>query len=120
MSRGLAITLVLVLLVARVGYGNVLGVMTETKLIVHPLVSRLLVTRVFETDHLCAVVMVIVAGLPTGATGFVLAHRYGVFVARTSSLTLASTLLSVITVFALLSIVKTTVPATWRVVSDPR
>ena len=88
------------------------SVMTVTKLIVHPLVTWVLVTRVFEMDHLWAVVTVIMAGLPTGATCFVLAQRYGVFVARTSSVTFASTLLSVITVSALLAIVKTTIPAT--------
>lgn len=88
------------------------SVMTVTKLIVHPLVTWVLVTRVFEMDHLWAVVTVIVAGLPTGATCFVLAQRYGVFVARTSSVTFASTLLSVVTVSALLAIVKTTIPAT--------
>ena len=88
------------------------GVMTGAKLIVHPLITWVLVTRVFEMDHLWAVVTVIVAGLPTGATCFVLAQRYGVFVLRTSSVTLASTLVSVITVSALLAVVKTTIPAT--------
>ncbi len=88
------------------------SVMTITKLVVHPLITWVLVTRVFEMDHLWAVVTVIVAGLPTGATCFVLAQRYGVFVARTSSVTFLSTLLSVITVSALLAIVKTTIPAT--------
>jgi predicted permease len=88
------------------------SVMTATKLIVHPVVTWLLVTQVFEMDHLWGVVTVTVAGLPTGATCFVLAQRYGVFVARTSSVVLASTLLSVITVTALLNIVKTAIPAT--------
>lgn len=88
------------------------GVMTGAKLIVHPLVTWLLVTQVFEMDHLWAVVTVIVAALPTGATCFVLAQRYGVFVARTSSVTFASTLLSVLTVSAILVIVRTTIPAT--------
>ncbi|MDH3412900.1 MAG: AEC family transporter, partial [Gammaproteobacteria bacterium] len=87
------------------------GVMTVAKLIVHPLVTWVLVTRVFEMDHLWAVVTVVVAALPTGATCFVLAQRYGVFVARTSSVTLASTLLSVITVSALLALVNTAIPA---------
>lgn len=95
----------------RSGLGET-GVMTGAKLVVHPLVTWFLVTRVFEMDHLWAVVTVIVAALPTGATCFVLAQRYGVFVARTSSVTLASTLLSVITVSALLAVVQTTIPAT--------
>lgn len=95
----------------RSGLGET-SVMTGAKLIVHPLVTWVLVTQVFEMDHLWAVVTVIVAALPTGATCFVLAQRYGVFVARTSSVTLASTLLSVVTVSAILAIVKTTIPAT--------
>ncbi len=94
----------------RSGVGET-GVMTGAKLIVHPLVTWVLVTRVFEMDHLWAVVTVVVAALPTGATCFVLAQRYGVFVARTSSVTLASTLLSVITVSALLALVNTAIPA---------
>ncbi len=94
----------------RSGLGET-GVMTLAKLIVHPLVTWVLVTRVFEMDHLWAVVTVVVATLPTGATCFVLAQRYGVFVARTSSVTLASTLLSVITVSALLALVNTAIPA---------
>lgn len=94
----------------RSGLGET-GVMTGAKLIVHPLVTWVLVTRVFEMDHLWAVVTVVVAALPTGATCFVLAQRYGVFVARTSSVTLASTLLSVITVSALLALVNTAIPA---------
>lgn len=88
------------------------GVMTAAKLVVHPLVTWVLATRVFEMDHLWAVVTVIVAALPTGATCFVLAQRYRVFVARTSSVTLATTLASVITVSALLALVDTVIPAT--------
>ena len=95
----------------RSGLGET-SVMTGAKLVVHPLVTWVLVTQVFEMDHLWAVVTVIVAALPTGATCFVLAQRYGVFVARTSSVTFASTLLSVITVSLILAIVKTTIPAT--------
>ena len=95
----------------RSGIGET-SVMTAAKLILHPLITWVLVTRVFEMDHMWAVVTVIVAALPTGATCFVLAQKYGVFVARTSSVTFASTLLSVITVSVILAIVKTTIPAT--------
>ncbi|MDH3317276.1 MAG: AEC family transporter [Gammaproteobacteria bacterium] len=69
----------------RSGLGET-GVMTVAKLIVHPLVTWVLVTRVFEMDHLWAVVTVVVAALPTGATCFVLAQRYGVFVVRDAGL----------------------------------
>jgi predicted permease len=79
--------------------------------VVHPLVTWLLVTQVFEMDRLWAMVTVIVASLPTGATCFVLAQRYKVFEARTSSTTLASTALSVLTVSALVALMDTLIPA---------
>jgi predicted permease len=94
----------------RSGLGET-GLMTLMKLVVHPLVTWLLVTQVFEMDRLWAMVTVIVASLPTGATCFVLAQRYKVFEARTSSTTLASTALSVLTVSALVALMDTLIPA---------
>ena len=88
------------------------GVITLVKLLLHPLVTWVLATRVFEMDHLWAVVTVIMASLPTGASCFVFAQRYQVFVARTSSATLASTVLSVVTVSILIAIMDMVIPAT--------
>ena len=88
------------------------SVITFVKLIVHPLITWVLATRVFEMDYLWAVVTVIMASLPTGATCFVFAQRYQTFVARTSSATLASTVLSLVTVSILIAIMDAVVPAT--------
>ncbi|MDX1512398.1 MAG: AEC family transporter [Gammaproteobacteria bacterium] len=88
------------------------GVITFVKLIVHPLVTWLLATRVFEMDYLWTVVTVIMASLPTGASCFVFAQRYQIFVARTSSATLATTALSVVTVSLLIAMTDTVIPAT--------
>ncbi|HEY5700602.1 MAG TPA: AEC family transporter [Gammaproteobacteria bacterium] len=88
------------------------SVITGVKLIVHPLVTWFLATRVFEMDHLWAVVTVIMASLPTGASCFVFAQRYQIFVARTSSATLASTMFSIVTVSVLIALMDAVIPAT--------
>ncbi|MDA1060111.1 MAG: AEC family transporter [Proteobacteria bacterium] len=74
------------------------GAMTLTKLVVHPLVTAVMVFFVFPTDPLWATVAVLIAALPTGTGGFVLAQAYGVYVLRTSSATLVTTVLSVATI----------------------
>ena len=73
------------------------------KLVAHPLAVWLLVTAVFQLDPVWARVAVLEAALPTAATVFVLAQRYGVHVEETSSAVLLSTLLSVVTVSLLLA-----------------
>lgn len=74
------------------------GVMTATKLIAQPALTALMVFLVFPADPLWAKVAVLMAALPTGAGSFVLAQAYGVYVLRTSSVILASTVLSVATI----------------------
>lgn len=74
------------------------GAMTVTKLAVHPLLTALMVFVVFPTEPLWATVAVMMAALPTGTGGFVLAQTYGIYVLRTSSVTLVSTVLSVATI----------------------
>ncbi|WP_164516629.1 AEC family transporter [Minwuia thermotolerans] len=74
------------------------GVMTATKLLVQPALTAVLVFLVFPADPLWAKVAVLMAALPTGAGSFVLAQAYGIYVLRTSSVILASTVLSVATV----------------------
>lgn len=81
----------------REGLGEV-GVMTATKLLVQPLLTALMVFVVFTTDPLWAKVAVLMAALPTGAGSFVLAQAYGLYVQRTSSVILISTVLSVATI----------------------
>jgi malonate transporter len=74
------------------------GAMTVTKLVVHPLVTAAMVFIVFPTDPLWATVAVLIAALPTGTGGFVLAQTYGLYVLRTSSVTLVTTVISVATI----------------------
>lgn len=87
---------------------SLLGDMTEVswslflKLAVQPAVTWLLVTHVFEMEARWATAAVILSALPVGAVAFVVAQQYDVYVRRTSSATLLSTVLSVVTISALL------------------
>lgn len=67
------------------------------KLLVQPLVTWWLAVAVFQVEPLWATVGVLMAALPTGAGSFVLAQTYRVYVQRTSSEILLSTVLSVLT-----------------------
>jgi len=74
------------------------GVMTLTKLAAQPLLTAVMVLLVFPVDPLWAKVAILMAALPTGAGSFVLAQAYGIYVLRTSSVILTSTVLSVATI----------------------
>jgi predicted permease len=67
------------------------------KLVVQPLITWWLAVAVFDLDPLWVVIGVLMAALPTGAGSFVLAQTYQVYVQRTSSAILLSTVLSVLT-----------------------
>lgn len=67
------------------------------KLLVQPLLTGWLALHVLQAEPLWAAVAVLMAALPTGANAFVLAQRYGVYVERVSTATLASTALAVLT-----------------------
>ncbi len=67
------------------------------KLAVQPLVTWWLAVSVFEVDPLWVMVGILMAALPTGAGSFVLAQTYRVYVQRTSSAILLSTVASVLT-----------------------
>lgn len=85
------------------------GSATETgwlvflKLLVQPAITAWLAFGVFALDPFWAMSAVILAALPTGALTFVVAQRYGLYVPQTTQATLASTVLSVVTVSALLA-----------------
>jgi malonate transporter len=68
------------------------------KLVLHPLLMALLVFLVLPVDPFWAKVAVVCASLPLGATAFVLAQRYKLLEAETSSGAVLSTAASVITV----------------------
>ena len=75
------------------------------KLVLHPLLMALLVLVVLNIDPLWAKIAVVGAALPLGATAFVLAQRYRLLEAETSTgavLSTAASLLTVSLVMALL------------------
>ena len=74
------------------------GLMMALKLIVHPALTALLVFWALPADPFWAKNAVLMAALPTGSSAFVLAQAYGVYVLRTSSAILWSTVLSVATI----------------------
>ncbi|MEC9369304.1 MAG: AEC family transporter [Pseudomonadota bacterium] len=77
------------------------GCMTVLKLLVQPAVTAVLVLYVFDVDPLWAVIAILMAATPTGAGSFVLAQAYGLYVQRTSSVILISTVLSIFTLSAI-------------------
>lgn len=83
----------------RQGLGEV-AVMTATKLLVMPVLAFVLLAWVWPASEMSLKVGVLMATLPTGAGSFVLAQAYGVYVQRTSSVILISTVVSLVTVSA--------------------
>ena len=71
---------------------------TVLKLVLHPVLMALLVFFVFEIDPLWAKIAVVGAALPLGATAFVLAQRYQLLEAETSTGAVVSTAASLLTV----------------------
>ena len=68
------------------------------KLVVHPILMALLVYQVLSVDPFWAKIAVVCASLPLGATAFVLAQRYKLLEAETSTGAVISTAASVLTV----------------------
>jgi hypothetical protein len=77
--------------------------MTALKLVVHPLVVWLLGKYVFDLDPLYLAVATITAAVSIGANVFVIAHKYGVYLARTTSAIVISAVISVLTLAVVLS-----------------
>jgi malonate transporter len=73
------------------------------KMVAHPLLVWLLVTKVFALAPLQIAVATILAALPSGNNGFILAQRYGVYLERTASTVLITTAVSVVTVSLLVA-----------------
>ena len=83
---------------------------TTLKLVLHPALTALLVLWLLPVDPFWAMVAVVCASLPLGATAFVLAQRYKLLEAETSTGAVLSTGVSVLTV----SIVMLLVPQAAR------
>ena len=82
------------------------GWLVALKLLVQPLATWVLAYHLLEMAPVWAASAVILAALPTGASVFVIAQRYGIYVQRSTAAIMASTVLSVVTlslVFLLLT-----------------
>jgi len=77
---------------------------TALKLIVHPLLMAALAYALLAIDPLWAKVAVLCASLPLGATAFVLAQRYRLLEAETSTGAVLSTAASVLTVSVVMTL----------------
>jgi predicted permease len=77
---------------------------TALKLVIHPLLMALLAFYVLPIDAFWAKVAVVCASLPLGATAFVLAQRYRMLEAETSTGAVLSTAASVVTVSVVLTL----------------
>ena len=75
--------------------------MVLIKLIIQPVITWWFVFHVFDMDPTWGAIAVLMAALPMGATGFVMAQKYGIYIQRTSSATLVSTVLAVVSVSVL-------------------
>jgi predicted permease len=71
---------------------------TLLKLVVHPLLMALLAFYVLPVEAFWAKIAVVCAALPLGATAFVLAQRYRLLEAETSTGAVVSTAASLLTV----------------------
>jgi hypothetical protein len=74
------------------------------KLLLQPLVTAAIVFALLPMERLWAVSAVALAALPTGSLVFVLAQQYGVYVERATAAILVSTVLSIVTLFALFAL----------------
>ena len=77
---------------------------TVLKLLLHPLLMALLAFYVLSIDPFWAKIAVVCASLPLGATAFVLAQRYKLLEAETSTGAVISTVVSVVTVSIIMAL----------------
>lgn len=83
------------------GLGEV-GWLVALKLLVNPLLAWWLAATLFPMEPVWVASAVILSALPTGALIFVLAQKYDIYLQRSTSVILISTLLSVLTVSAVI------------------
>ena len=74
------------------------------KLFLHPAIVWLLASFVFRLQPIEIAVATMLAALPTGANAFILAQRYGIYIARAATGVLVATGLSVATAALLVSL----------------
>ena len=83
-----------------------LGLIAGLKLIVHPILCYVILSAIGNFSEVWVFSAVLLAGLPTATNVFVLAQQYGVWVQRASASVLITTMLSVVTVTALLYLIR--------------
>lgn len=79
-----------------------IGYIVPIKLLLHPLVAYLVLSLTGNFDPLWVYTAVLLAALPTATNVFVIGQQYGVWQERASATILITTVLSVVTVSALL------------------
>lgn len=82
------------------------GVLAFIKLLVHPAIAWLLLSLVGGFDPVWVYTAVLMASLPTALNAFVMANQYRSYVQQASSTILVTTIASVVTVTALMYLVK--------------
>ena len=82
------------------------GWLVIAKLLLHPLITWALAVFVFDLEGTLAAIVILQAALPSGVPVFILAQHYGVFVARSNAAIVASTALSILTLSALLIVLR--------------
>lgn len=75
-----------------------IAAMSFAKLILHPLLTAFAILVLFPTEPLWTTVAILSAALPIGSGPFVLAQAQGIYVRRTSTVMLATTVASVATI----------------------
>ena len=85
------------------GAGEI-GWLCALKLLVQPAATWILAAAVFAPDPLWAEAAVLLAGMPVGALVFVITRQYGTYYQRASASIVVSTLLSMLTLAALLAL----------------
>ena len=83
-----------------------LGYIVPAKLVLHPALMYLALSWMGDFDPIWVFTAVLLAALPTATNVFVLAQQYDTWVQRASASILVSTVLSVLTVTALLFAIK--------------
>jgi predicted permease len=79
------------------------GWLTLLKLVGHPLVAWVMVTRFFAVEPFWASAAVLLAAMPVGSTAFVVAQQYGVGVRLSSATVAVTTMGSILTLTALMA-----------------
>jgi predicted permease len=79
---------------------------TAIKLMLHPLVTWVIVTKVVVMDPMWSAAAVLLAALPSAVSCFVIAKQHGILVVETSGTIWLSTVLSSVTVLTVLALMR--------------